>query len=89
MRFAITADHREFFSKNQFIEFEGMISLDQVADLKENAEKTIAPACAFLQKNSNKPLPLKSIKQAMTSGAIMRRSKKSPISIPLQHWPLN
>lgn len=42
MRFAITADHREFFSKNQFIEFEEMISLDQITDLKKNAEKTMA-----------------------------------------------
>jgi hypothetical protein len=42
MRFAITADHRDFFTKNQYIEFEGILPLDQVALLKKNAEQTLA-----------------------------------------------
>jgi hypothetical protein len=42
MRFAITADHRDFFSKNHYIEFEGVIVPDQAASLKKNVEETIA-----------------------------------------------
>jgi hypothetical protein len=42
MRFTITADHREFFHKNLFIELEEILPSDQVIALKENAEKTIA-----------------------------------------------
>lgn len=42
MRFAITADHREFFTKNNFIEFEDMISLDQISALKKNLEAAVA-----------------------------------------------
>jgi hypothetical protein len=42
MRFAITADHREFFLKNHFIEFEEVIASDQVVSLKKNAEETIS-----------------------------------------------
>jgi hypothetical protein len=42
MRFAITADHREFFTKNRYIEFEEILPNDQVALLKKNAEETIA-----------------------------------------------
>ena len=42
MRFAITADHKEFFKKNHYIEFENLFSVDQRASLKKNAEETIA-----------------------------------------------
>jgi hypothetical protein len=42
MKFAITADHRNFFAKNNYIEFEGILPLDQVASLKKNAEETLA-----------------------------------------------
>lgn len=42
MRFAITADHREFFTKNHYIEFEAMLSSDQIASLKKQIEETIA-----------------------------------------------
>ncbi len=42
MRFAITADHQDFFTKNHYIEFEGILPLDQVSLLKKNAEVTIA-----------------------------------------------
>lgn len=38
MRFAINANHRDFFYKNQYIEMEGILSLDQVAALKKNAD---------------------------------------------------
>ncbi len=42
MRFAVTADHRVFFSKNNYIEFENLLSAAQVADLKKHAEQTLA-----------------------------------------------
>jgi hypothetical protein len=42
MRFAITADHRDFFTKNRYIEFEGILPLDQAALLKKHIEETIA-----------------------------------------------
>jgi hypothetical protein len=42
MRFALTADHCAFFNKNAFIELEGVLSLDQLADLKKNAEEALA-----------------------------------------------
>src|SRR5262249_21679004 len=42
MRFAITADHREFFKKNNYIEFENILPIDQINSLKKNAEETIA-----------------------------------------------
>jgi hypothetical protein len=41
MRFAITADHRDFFTKNHYIEFEGILSVDQIASLKKNVEEII------------------------------------------------
>lgn len=41
MRFAITADHQEFFTKNHYIEFEGILPSQQIASLKENVHKTI------------------------------------------------
>jgi hypothetical protein len=42
MRFALTADHRDFFNKNNFIEFEEMLSSDQAAALKTNVEQVLA-----------------------------------------------
>jgi hypothetical protein len=42
MRFAITADHREFFKKNNYIEFENIFPADQITTLKKNSEETIA-----------------------------------------------
>ena len=42
MRLTITFDHREFFNKNHYIEFEGIISPDQAAALKKECEEVIA-----------------------------------------------
>jgi hypothetical protein len=42
MRFAVTADHRDFFSKKNYIEFENLLSAAQAADLKNHAEQTLA-----------------------------------------------
>jgi hypothetical protein len=42
MRFALTADHREFFSKNNYIELEGIIPSDQIASLKKSVDETLA-----------------------------------------------
>ncbi len=47
MRFAITADHREFFKKNNYIEFENILPADQVSSLKKNAEETISKRLKF------------------------------------------
>jgi hypothetical protein len=58
MRFAITADHREFFSKNHYIEFEEIISLEQIATLKNQAERTLATRLHIsIEKLSKKPAP--------------------------------
>ena len=42
MRLALTADHKEFFLKNNYIEFEGLLTPEQVAILKKNAEEALA-----------------------------------------------
>ncbi len=42
MPFAITAQHRDFFFKNHYIEFEELLPLGQAAALKKNIEATIA-----------------------------------------------
>jgi hypothetical protein len=42
MRFALTADHREFFVKNNYIELEGLLSADQIATLKKNTDEALA-----------------------------------------------
>ncbi len=42
MKLALTADHKEFFLKNNYIEFEGLITPEQVAILKKNAEEALA-----------------------------------------------
>jgi hypothetical protein len=42
MRFAITADHRDFFTKNHYIEFEEVLPMQQVVSLKKNVEMTLA-----------------------------------------------
>ncbi|MBS0603813.1 MAG: hypothetical protein JSS60_02115 [Verrucomicrobia bacterium] len=42
MRFALTADHREFFNKKSYIEFEQMLSSDQIAALRTNADEALA-----------------------------------------------
>ena len=58
MRFSITADHREFFNKNQYIELEELLPLDQVAILKKNAEETIAKRLKIPQeKLARSPAP--------------------------------
>lgn len=41
MRFAQTADHREYFSKNNYIEFEEVLPVGQVSTLKKNAIETM------------------------------------------------
>lgn len=56
MRFALTADHREFFNKNRYIEFENMLSLSQVALLKKNADEALAARLRLpVNKLSEKP----------------------------------
>jgi hypothetical protein len=58
MRFAITSDHREFFSKNHFIEFEGLIPLAQINSLKTQAEETVALRLRIpTQKLKERPAP--------------------------------
>jgi hypothetical protein len=58
MRFSLTADHREFFNKNQFIELEEVLPLDQVALLKKNAEETVAKRLGVtVGKLSHRPAP--------------------------------
>ena len=42
MRFSLTSDHRDFFSKYRFIEFEEILTEEQAEKLVESAEKTIA-----------------------------------------------
>ena len=42
MRFALTADHKEFFNKKGYIEFQEMLSAPQVAALTLNADETLA-----------------------------------------------
>src|SRR6267154_34687 len=42
MLFSITADHREFFTKNHYIEFEEILPRDQIISLKKNSEELIA-----------------------------------------------
>ena len=42
MRLALTADHKEFFLKNNYIEFEGLLTPEQVTILKKNAEEALA-----------------------------------------------
>lgn len=42
MRFALTADHREFFLKNHFIELEEILSLEKTASLKQMLEESLA-----------------------------------------------
>jgi hypothetical protein len=42
MRFALTADQRDFFNRNSFIEFEEMLSSDQAIALKTNADQVLA-----------------------------------------------
>lgn len=42
MRFALTSDHRDFFIKNHYIEFEGLFPEDQIALLKKSAQETMA-----------------------------------------------
>jgi hypothetical protein len=42
MRLAITPDHKEFFSKNGYIELEGMLPVSAVTEVKKSAEETLA-----------------------------------------------
>jgi hypothetical protein len=42
MRPTITPDHRSFFTKNNFIELEGLLPLDQIASLNINCPEAIA-----------------------------------------------
>ncbi len=42
MQFALTPDLREFFNKNSYIELQGILSVDQVALLRKNADETLA-----------------------------------------------
>jgi|HubBroStandDraft_4_1064222.scaffolds.fasta_scaffold65575_2 hypothetical protein len=58
MRFAITADHRDFFNKNHYIEFEEVLSLAQLSSLKQNAEETLAKRLRIpVQKLKEKSAP--------------------------------
>jgi hypothetical protein len=42
MRFALTPEQRDFFRKNQFIEFEGLLSKPQAASIDKQAEEILA-----------------------------------------------
>jgi hypothetical protein len=42
MRLAISPEHRDFFTKNQFIAFEELLPLDQIAALSKQADEVIA-----------------------------------------------
>ncbi len=42
MRLAISPDHKEFFLKNNYIEFEELLSAGQLADLRKSADETLA-----------------------------------------------
>lgn len=42
MQFALTPDLREFFNKNSYIELQGLLSADQVALLRKNADETLS-----------------------------------------------
>src|SRR5580704_2948366 len=41
MRFALTANQRDFFAKKHFLELEGLITPEQATALKQAAEETI------------------------------------------------
>src|SRR5689334_6697173 len=41
MQFALTADLRHFFEKHRWIEFEGLLSIQESAQLKQEADKTL------------------------------------------------
>ncbi len=56
MRFAITADHKEFFSKNNYIQFEGLLSPSQVAEIRNSADKVLSERLHLpLHKLANRP----------------------------------
>ena len=42
MRFSPTSDHREFFSKNGFVEFENFLTLEQITLLNKEIDQTLA-----------------------------------------------
>lgn len=42
MRFAITPEQRDFFHKNQFIEFEGLLSPEQMCAIDQEAQEVIS-----------------------------------------------
>ena len=42
MRFAVKLEHRDFFSKNRYIECEDLLSLEQLALLQQEIDKTLA-----------------------------------------------
>ncbi|MGE5196293.1 MAG: hypothetical protein ACM3JI_03060 [Anaerolineae bacterium] len=42
MRFALASEHQDFFSKHHYIEFEDLISLNDVENLKQSIETTLA-----------------------------------------------
>ena len=60
MRFSLTADHREFFNKNNYIELQGILPLAQVASLKKHAiealEKKLNLSFAKIQKKPSREL---------------------------------
>jgi hypothetical protein len=42
MRHAVTLEHRDFFSKNRYIEFDGMLSEEQVILLQKEIDQTLS-----------------------------------------------
>jgi hypothetical protein len=42
MKFALASEHRDFFAKNSFVEFEGLLSLEEVENLKTHIDAVLA-----------------------------------------------
>ncbi len=41
MRFALTLEHRDFYAKNGYIEFEGLLTAEQIASLQTEIDSTL------------------------------------------------
>lgn len=42
MKFAVASEHRDYFQKNQYIEFEGLLNADQVSLLRQGVDAALA-----------------------------------------------
>lgn len=81
MRFAITADHLNFFSKNHYISFEGLLPVDQVDTLRAEAENALANR---LQTDPSK-LPLKPSAEIYRAGYDLSRESEAIQKITRKH----